>query len=169
MRHADKPTVEVEVRVAAAPEVVWPLVADVALPAQASPELVEAHWVEPTAEPAVGCRFVGTNRNRHFGQWQTISTVTEYDPPHTFGWAVGEVDDPNTSWRFTLRRDGEDGQHTVLTQWMQLGTGASGLGIAIARMPDLEERIVQRRLEEFQAAMRANLELIRQRAEQRDD
>jgi hypothetical protein len=79
-----------------------------------------------------------------------------------FGWAVGDVDRPNSRWRFTLEPD-DDG--TTLTQWVRIGPGDSGLTIAVARMPDKEERIVASRLREFAAAMRAHLEAVKARAE----
>ena len=47
-----------------------------------------------------------------------------------------------------------------------LGPAPSGLSIAITAMPDKEERIVARRLEEFEANMRATLEGIKNLAEQ---
>ncbi|MDQ2797663.1 MAG: SRPBCC family protein [Actinomycetota bacterium] len=163
MRHADRPTIEEEIFVAAAPERIWPLVSDIALPVDPSTELQSVEWESGAdPEPAVGRRFVGTNRNKHFGEWQTTSTVTECDEPFTFAWAVGDLDEPNTAWRFTLRPEGDG---TVVVQWAQLGFGDSGLHVAIKTLPDKEERIVERRLEEFRAGMRANLEAIKQAAE----
>jgi hypothetical protein len=46
-----------------------------------------------------------------------------------------------------------------------MGPAPSGLTIAIAAMPDKEERIVARRLEEFEANIRATLEGIKNLAE----
>lgn len=161
MRHSDKPTVEVEAYVEAPPQRVWPLVTDLQLLVSVSDELQAAEWADGRGA-AVGSRFVGMNRNEYFGEWRTTSTVIECDEPRAFAWAVGDVDDPNTTWRFSLRPE-HDG--TVLTQWMQLGTVPSGMTIAIERMPDKEERIVAGRLAEFRTAMQANLEAIRERAE----
>ena len=47
---------------------------------------------------------------------------------------------PNTTWRYTLDADRPAARDA--RQWMQLGTGPSGLTVAIGRMPDKEERIV---------------------------
>jgi hypothetical protein len=161
MRHADRPTAEEDLFVAAPPERVWPLIVDIGLVARVSDELVAARWV-PDAGPAVGSCFVGTNHNEFFGEWTTTSTVIECDEPRAFAWAVGDVDEPNTTWRFTLRP--QDGGTTV-GQWMQLGLGPSGLHLAIKNRPDREERIVERRLNQFRAAMRANLQEIKRLAE----
>ena len=46
-----------------------------------------------------------------------------------------------------------------------MGPAPSGLSIAINAMPDKEERIVARRLEEFEANMRATLDGIKRLAE----
>lgn len=161
MRHADKPTAAVDLYVQAPPEQIWALVTDLALHAMISDELQNAEW-ENDDGAVLGNRFVGTNRNRYFGEWQTTATVVECKEPLVFAWAVGDVDEPNTTWRFSLQPSGSG---TVLTQSMQLGTGASGLTIAIASMPDKEERIVEGRMTEFRAAMQANLVAIKEIAE----
>lgn len=163
MRHADKPTVEDELHIEATPERVWSFVTDLPLLVTFSQELQAVEWEDGSGgPPRTGRRFVGTSRNEHFGEWQTTSTVTECDEPRALAWSVGDLDEPNTSWRFTLRPDGAG---TVLSQWAQLGTGPSGITIVIARMPDKEERIVQRRIEEFRTAIRTNLQGIKELAE----
>ena len=54
------------------------------------------------------------------GEWETVSTVTECDPPHRFAWAVGDPAHPSATWRFTLQPDGEG---TRLEQWYADGPG----------------------------------------------
>ena len=163
MRHADRPTAEEHIDIAAAPERVWPHASDIALSVGVSPELVSVEWASGEGDaPCVGRQFVGTNTNEHFGTWQTTATVVECDEPHVFGWVVGDPVEPNTSWRYTLTPAPAG---TRCTQWMQLGTGPSGLAIAVGRMPDKEERIVANRMTQFRDWMRANLETIKQRAE----
>jgi hypothetical protein len=163
MRHADRPSIEEQLDIAAGPEQLWPLISDITFPVGPSAELLAAEWVDGEGDaPYVGRRFVGTNANRHFGQWQTTATVIECEPPRVFAWAVGDPAEPNTTWRFVLEPRGAG---TRVTQRVQLGRGPSGLTVAIERMPDKEERIVARRLEEFRAAMRANLEAVRDAAQ----
>jgi hypothetical protein len=165
VRHTDEPTVEERIDIAARPERVWPLVSDITLFVGISPELVAVEWAGGDGDaPCVGREFVGINANEHFGRWQTTATVTECEEPVVFAWTVGDLDAPNTTWRFRLE---PTGYGTRLSQWMRLGSGPSGLTVAIERMPDKEERIVARRLAEFSTSMRANLELIKQRAEAR--
>lgn len=162
MRHADRPSIEAACLVAAPPARVWRVVSDLDLLVGFSQELRSIAW-EGESGVAVGRQFVGTNRNKYFGEWQTTSTITECVEPEVLAWTVGDVDHPNTNWRFQLTPDGEG---TRLTQSVRLGTGPSGLAVAIERMPDKEERIVERRLEEFRTAMQANLDGIRALAEQ---
>jgi hypothetical protein len=163
VRHADRPTAEESIDIAAAPHRVWPLVSDIGFFVGISPELVAVEWSTGHGDrPYAGRQFIGTNSNQYFGTWQTTATVTRCDEGQVFAWTVGDLDEPNSSWRFTLTPAGAG---TRLTQWVQLGTGPSGLAIAIARMPDKEERIIANRVRELGAAMRANLEAIKQRAE----
>jgi hypothetical protein len=163
MRHADQPTAQEAIHVGAPPGRIWPLVSDIRFSVGASEELQSVEWITGEGdEPRVGRCFVGTNRNRYYGEWQTTSTVIECDEPRAFAWAVGDVDEPNTTWRYTLQPDDTG---TFVTQWMRIGIGDSGLTTSIARIPDKEERIVEGRLHEFRAAMRVNLELIKKLAE----
>lgn len=164
MRLADLPELSESIHIAAPPERIWPYVSDVAFAVGTSEELLAVEWTSGAGPlPFVGRTFVGTNANRHFGKWQTTSTITECDEPHAFGWAVGDVDRPNSCWRFTLE---DDADGTTLTQWVRIGPGDSGLTIAVGRMPDKEERIIAGRLREFSAAMRSHLAAVKARAEE---
>lgn len=161
-RYADRPTVEVTTWVAAPPGTVWALVSDVTRMPEMSEELQSARWAAGASGPAVGARFVGRSRHEHFGEWETTSTVVACDPGREFAWAVGDPAEPSAVWRFGLEpRDGG----TVLSQWMRMGPGRSGLSFAIDAMPEKEQKIVFVRLREFERSMTATLEHIRQRAE----
>ena len=54
----------------------------------------------------------------------------------------------------------------MLKQWMRIGPARSGLNAAIDRMPDKEERIIERRLDEHRRNMTATLEGIKALAEE---
>ena len=54
---------------------------------------------------------------------------------------------------------------TRLRQWARLGPGPSGLSMAIESMPDKEQRIIARRLEEHRTNMTATLAGIKDLAE----
>ena len=106
--------------------------------------------------------LAGRSAHPAMGEWETVSTVTECDPPHRFAWAVGDPAHPSASWRFTLKPDGEG---TLLEQWYQMGPARSGLNIAIDAMPDKEAKIVFVRMREHETGMRHNLAEIKDRAE----
>jgi hypothetical protein len=141
-------------------DAVWALVTDVNLPARFSDEFRGATWLD--VGPALGARFVGKNWHKALGVWETTSIVNRYEPPRAFGWCVSDRDNPSSTWWFELR---EAAGGTHLIQGTRMGPAPSGLSIAITAMPDKEERIVARRLEEFEANMRATLEGIKQLAE----
>ena len=157
MKFADGPTVEVSVRVDAAPEAVWSLVSDITTPVRFSEELQEACWLDDR-------RFVGRSRHPAIGGWETTCTVVACEPERVFGWVVGDPAHPSAAWRFTLE---PDGACTVLRQWMRMGPAPSGLNIAIEAHPDKEERIVARRLDELRANMQTTVDGIRSLAEGR--
>lgn len=161
MRYADGPSVEVEVLVRAPIEVVWGLVSDINLPARYSAEFRGADWLDDG--PELGASFVGRNFHPALGEWETVSFVDRFEPPRAFGWCVSDRENPSSSWWFELE---EEGEGVRLRQGGRMGPAPSGLSIAINAMPDKEERIVARRLSEFEANMRATLEGIKAFAEQ---
>jgi hypothetical protein len=164
VRYAEGPTTEAEVHVDAPPAAVWALVSDINLPARFSSEFQRGEWQEGCS-PGLGARFVGHNHHQAVGDWQTTSTVVEFEPGQRFGWAVGDPGYPSAQWRFEL--EAEEGG-TRLRQWMRLGPAPGGLTPAIERWPDKEERIIDRRLAEHRVNMEATLRGIKQLAEMGD-
>jgi len=160
MRYTDSPTAEVEVAISAPVERVWELVSDINLPARFSSEFRGAEWLD--GGPALGARFVGRNSHSAIGEWQTTCTLTRYEAQRAFEWAVGDLEQPAARWRFELEPTADG---VRLRQWAQMGPGRSGLTPAIERMPEKEERIVARRLEEWRTNMAANLQGIKGLAE----
>lgn len=162
VRYNEGPTIEVNVRVEASAEQVWALVTDIELPARFSAEFQGAEWLD-AAGPAVGSRFVGRNRHEAIGEWETTSFVVRYEPLRRFEWAVTDAAAPSASWWFALEPVGDGA--VVLRHGTRLGPGRSGLNIAIDAMPEKEERIIARRLEEHERNMRATVEGVKDLAE----
>ena len=160
MRYADGPTVEVETYIDASPARVWDLVSDIEMPARFSEEFQGATWLDDN--PSVGARFQGRNRHPAVGEWETTSFIVAYVPERLFAWAVGDPEHPGAQWRFELTPDGSG---TRLKQWMRMGPARSGLNAAIDAMPDKEERIIARRLDEHRKNMTATIEGIKALAE----
>lgn len=160
MKYADGPTTEVAVFIAAPVERIWEVVVDINLPAEFSEEFLGAEWVD--GGPALGAHFKGRNRHDSLGEWETTSCVNLYEPTRAFGWAVGDPDNPSATWWFLL--DEQDGGVRV-RQGGRMGPAPSGLTYAITAMPDKEDRIVARRLQEWERNMRATLEGLKLRLE----
>ena len=74
-----------------------------------------------------------------------VSNRTEHS-----AWDVSDPDQPSSSWWYELD---EEAGGVRLTHGARMGPAPSGLSIAINAMPDKEERIIARRLEEFEANM----------------
>ena len=94
---------ERSIDIAAPPERVWGLVADVGRMGEWSPHTVHAEWVDADrgGGPVVGRRFRGTNQLPIVRQWTSTATVTACDPGRRFAFAVGKnPDDPNTLWSY---------------------------------------------------------------------
>jgi hypothetical protein len=159
-RFSDSPIVEVSVEVAATPEELWPLVTDINLPARFQDEFRGGEWIDDG--PALGARFVGSNR-RQGHDWETTSWVVVHDPFREFGWAVSDPDDPGATWTYRLEPSPAG---TVLTYRRKLGPGPSGVTSAIERHPDREEEIIARRDAEHRAHMQAVVDGIKALAEQ---
>jgi Polyketide cyclase / dehydrase and lipid transport len=164
LRYRDCPSTEAEVVIAAPAAAVWALVCDIQMPARFSSEFQGGEWLDGATAPATGARFTGRNHHPAIGNWETTSTICEFQPEQLLGWAVGDPDEPSALWRFTLVPDG-DGTGTRLTQWMQIGPGPSGISVAIEAMPDKESRILHRRLAEHSTNMTATLAGIKEVAE----
>ena len=94
---------EVHVHVAAAPEVVYGIVSDVARMGEWSPETIKCVWLDGASGPAVGARFKGTNK-RGFVQWSTKPTVVVAERAREFAFEVG--DDTRWTYRFEPEDDG---------------------------------------------------------------
>jgi hypothetical protein len=162
VRIADCPTTETDVYVAAAPERVWPLVTEIMTPTRFGTELQEAAWVDADGEPRLGARFTGRNFHPARGEWQTTSTIVVFEPGRRFGWAVGDPAVPSAVWRLELAPEGSG---TRLRYWAQMGPGPSGITAVIETMPDKEEKIVARRLGEWETNMAATVKGIKEMAE----
>jgi carbon monoxide dehydrogenase subunit G len=168
VRFEDSPTAEVDVFVAAPPEKVWPLVSEINTASQFGTELQKAVWMDVEGldgpPPCTGARFTGHNFHPARGDWQTCNVVVACEPNRVFSWSVG--DDPAfpaATWRFELAPEGDG---TRLRYRARMGPGPSGTTMLIEKMPDKEERIIARRLEEWQKNMTATVAGIKGIAEE---
>ncbi len=160
VKYADSPSTAVDIEIDAPIGTVWPYVCDVNVPGSFSDEFQRAEWVDEG--PALGARFRGYNRREGFGEWDVPCTVTAMEDERTFEWTIGDLGNRTARWRFDLEPAAGGSR---LRFSAEMGPGPSGLTPAIERMPDREDDIVARRLDEWSANMRRTIEGIKQLAE----
>ncbi len=97
------------IRVDAAPEVVWALIADITRMGEWSPECVKAEWVGDASGPAVDAPFRGYNKAGTY-EWNLPCVVTASEPGRLFEFEAPSEGKVRTRWRFELTPDG-DGSH----------------------------------------------------------
>ena len=91
-------TAAAEQVVAARPELVWDLVADITRVGGWSPECIRAAWLADPGRP-VCARFTGHNRFPNGFEYEVTCVVTEADRPRAFApvLVLQRLDDPPTS------------------------------------------------------------------------
>lgn len=154
--------VVVETEIAATPERVWNLVTDITLLPRFSTELQSAEWAEGFGGPGPAAQFLGTNRHPAIGEWTTRSYVVDFEVPHSFGWAVGDAENPAATWRFDIEPMPSGSR---LRYSARLGDGPSGVTMLIGRDPGDAEDIIARRLAQWRVGMEATLAGIKKLAE----
>ena len=100
---------EVSLRIEASAERCYDLVADITQMGRLSPECTGGRWMGGARGPAVGVKFLGTNR-RGWVRWFTVSRVVAADRGKEFAF---ETRDSGTRWGY---RFVSDGNATVVTE-----------------------------------------------------
>jgi uncharacterized protein YndB with AHSA1/START domain len=148
-------TAAAEEVVAARPELVWDLVADVTRVGGWSPECIRAAGV------------TGHNRFPDGFEYEVTCVVTEADRPRAFAWVVlddsGDPARPSSSWRYRI--DPLPGGGSRVRQRFTHGPGASYLRAAAAQTPDRAAEIIAARLDGLRANMSATLRAMKAAAE----
>lgn len=106
--------ISVSREIAAPPEEVWRLVADVTRMGEWSPECTGGTWLKGATGPAVGARFKGTNEAGG-KKWATTCEVTECVPGERFGFRVTGGPFKVATWSYTF--EPVDGGTRVTESW----------------------------------------------------
>lgn len=93
--------VEVSKTVAARPDRVYALVADIARMAEWSPETRRVKWRRGATEARPGARFRGSNRHGIW-RWRTTCTIQTADPGRELSWRASLLGMPVASWRYVF-------------------------------------------------------------------
>jgi hypothetical protein len=94
----------VTVSMAAPPDRIWDLIADVRNTGKFSPEVMEAEWLGGATGPALGARFRGHVKRNEIGPvYWTTCEVTACEPGREFGFAVLVGDKAVNNWHYAMR------------------------------------------------------------------
>src|SRR5215468_4856297 len=160
-------TADAEEVVAARPELVWDLVADVTQVGGWSPECIRAAWLGGPGRPRPGARFIGHNRLPNGFEYEVTCVVTEADRPRAFAWVV--LDDsadparPSSSWRYRI--DPLPGGGSRVRQCFTHGPGTSYLREIAAKAPGQAAGIIAARRDGLRANMTVTLRAMKTVAE----
>ena len=160
-------TAAAEEVMAASPELVWDLVADVTRIGQWSPECIWAAWLGEPGGPRPGARFTGRNRLANGFEYEVICVVTEADRPRAFAWVVLDDNDdparPSSSWRYRI--DPLPGGGSRIRQRFTHGPGTSFLRAIAVQAPERAADVVAARRDGLRANMSATMRAMRAVAE----
>src|SRR5262249_55050556 len=160
-------TAAAEAVVAARPELVWDLVADVTRVGEWSPECIQAAWLGEPGRPQPGARFTGRNRFPGGFEYEVTCVGTEAEPARGVAWVVlddgGDPARASSSWRYRI--DPLPGGGSRVRQLFTHGPGASFLRAVAVTAPDGAAEIIAARLDGLRANMSATLRAMKAAAE----
>jgi hypothetical protein len=153
---------EVSAVVAAPPETVYALVADVTRMPEFSPEVVSCRWLDGATGPAVGARFEAVNESRAGKRWKNRPVVTVAEPGREFAFTRAEPLAGTIAWRYRFEPD-EAGTRVVESYEVQ--RPVTRLGWLVI------EKVFKggNRREALRAGMRTTLDRLRVAAESHAD
>jgi ribosome-associated toxin RatA of RatAB toxin-antitoxin module len=94
---------EITTVVAAPPDEVYALVADVVRTPEFSPDVVRCRWLDGATEPAVGARFEAVNRNLRGQTWRNRPVVVAAEAGREFAFARTEPFMGTLVWRYRFQ------------------------------------------------------------------
>ena len=151
---------EVSTVVAASPEDVYALVADVTRTPEFSPEVTSTRWLDAASGPAVGARFEAVNTNAAGKSWKNRPVVTVAEPGREFAFCRTEPFAGSITWRYRFEPVAEG---TRVLESYEVERPVTRVGWFVI------EKVFRggNRREALHAGMRTTLERIRAAAEAR--
>lgn len=150
--------------IAAPPDRVYELIANVTRVGEFSPECIKAEWTGDLKEPKVGERFDGTNKIGDF-EWTTTSEVIAADPGSKFAFQVdgGAGDGHAAQWTYDL--SAVDGG-TRVTESFKIGPSMGGYRrFGKNKTDDEKAAMAASRVEQLTAAIATTLSNLKAAAE----
>jgi hypothetical protein len=96
------PHAAVSIDVAAPPDKIYELVADITRMGEWSPECVRCAWTKGAGGPAVGARFKAKNKGRRGPAWFNTPTVTAAEPGREFAFNRSGPGIGSYTWRYVM-------------------------------------------------------------------
>lgn len=96
----------VSLHIAAQPNTIYELVADVTRTPEFSPEIIECRWLDGATGPAVGARFKARNKMPNRPAFANKPVVTVVEPGKTFAFSRTEPFGGTVEWRYDFTPDG---------------------------------------------------------------
>jgi uncharacterized protein YndB with AHSA1/START domain len=135
--------------IAASPDTLWAMIADVTRMGEFSPENAGCEWIGAPPGPAVGARFRGTNRNGK-RRWKTTCKVVRAERGRRFAFEVTSGPLKVAEWEYTFEPAGTGCR--VTETWTDrrgrivtvLGKPVSGVGDRATHNRDGMETTLQR-------------------------
>lgn len=150
--------VEVTTTIAAPPQTVYALIADLTRMGEWSPETTSVTWLGGATEPRLGARFRGANRNG-LRRWSTICTVVAAEPGRELAWESRLFGRPVALWRYMFEPDGSGGTKVTETSEDQRRAVFRALGGVASGVSDRKTHNAE--------TMRVTLERLKGAAESR--
>lgn len=107
------PHADVSIEIAATPDEVYGLVADISRMGEWSPECVRCTWTKGATGPAVGARFKAKNRGGRGPAWFNSPIVTVAEPGREFAFNRSGPGIGSYTWRYVMQPTGTG---TILTE-----------------------------------------------------
>ena len=96
-----KTTGNANIEIAAGPDEVYAVLADLSRISELSPECYKAEWEGDSTGPAMGATFRGYNRNGD-QEWDAGCVVVAAEPGKEWAFEVPANDGRSTTWRYTI-------------------------------------------------------------------
>ncbi|GAA3353871.1 MULTISPECIES: SRPBCC family protein [Saccharopolyspora] len=142
---------EVSLRIEAAPEKVWDLLADITRMPEWSPDLWRCSWRGKVREPVAGARFIGFNKTG----FPTPNVIESAERGREFSFRTTAHD---TVWRYLLTPDGDG---TVVTEQRDTSKSKKFVVNTLNRLAGGEEKLAA----SFRGGMEKTLQRLKATAE----
>jgi hypothetical protein len=103
---------EVTIHIAAPPERLYDIIADVTRIPELSPEILRCEWLGGASSAAPGARFRATNKVSHRPSWKNRPVITVAERGREIAWSRTEPFGGTVMWRYRFEPEGSGARVT---------------------------------------------------------